>query len=90
MVKQSSGTITRRTGMNDVEIALATMLEWLPWNLGQLWNQTTRKTPRIAGTFVDTAVVPSRDLKRSRNSRDRETASKNLGPSSVRTRAVSS
>ncbi|CAN0537072.1 unnamed protein product [Ectocarpus sp. 12 AP-2014] len=76
--------------MNDVEMALATVVEWFSWNLGRFWNQTTRKTPRIAGTFVDTAVVPSRDFKGSRNNRDRETVSKNLGPSSGRTRAVGS
>ncbi|CAN0391885.1 unnamed protein product [Ectocarpus sp. 12 AP-2014] len=76
--------------MNDVEMALATVVEWFSWNLGRSWNQTTRKTPRIAGTFVDTAVVPSRDFKGSRNNRDRETVSKNLGPSSGRTRAVGS
>ncbi|CAN0417453.1 unnamed protein product, partial [Ectocarpus sp. 8 AP-2014] len=82
MAQQSSETSTRRAGMN--------LLEWLSWNLGLFWNQTTRKTPRIAGTFVDTAVVASRDFKGSRNYRDRETASKILWPSSVRTRAVRS
>ncbi|CAM9174104.1 unnamed protein product [Ectocarpus sp. 4 AP-2014] len=76
--------------MNLMEMALANVLERVSWNFGQIWNRTTRKTPRIAGTFVDTDVVPSRDFKGSRNNRDRETAPKNLGPSSVRTRAVSS
>ncbi|CAN0047976.1 unnamed protein product [Ectocarpus sp. 6 AP-2014] len=90
MAQQSSGTLARRTGMNLMEMALATVLKRLSWNLGQFWNQTTRKTPRIARTFVDTAVVPSRDFEGSSNNRDWETASKNLGPSSVRTRAVSS
>ncbi|CAM9710030.1 unnamed protein product [Ectocarpus sp. 12 AP-2014] len=89
-MQQSGGTLTRRTGMNLMEMALATVPEWLSWNLGQFWNQTTRKTPRIARTFVDTDVVPSRDCKGSRNNRDQETASNNLGPSRVRTRAISS
>ncbi|CAN0014339.1 unnamed protein product [Ectocarpus sp. 12 AP-2014] len=90
VMQQSGGTLTRRTGMNLMEMALATVPEWLSWNLGQFWNQTTRKTPRIARTFVDTDVVPSRDCKGSRNNRDQETASNNLGPSRVRTRAISS
>ncbi|CAN0366993.1 unnamed protein product [Ectocarpus sp. 6 AP-2014] len=90
MAQQSSGTATRRTGMNLMEMASPTVLEWVSLSTGQFWNQTTRKTPRIARTFVDTAVVPSRDFDGSRNNRDWEAASKNLGPSSVRTRAVSS
>ncbi|CAM9374147.1 unnamed protein product [Ectocarpus sp. 8 AP-2014] len=79
--------------MKFTEISLATMVEWLFglfWSLGQIWNQTTRKTPKAGGTLVDTAAVASPDLKGSRNNRDREASSKNLSSSSVRTRAVTS
>lgn len=80
-------------GMNVTETSLGTMLEWpfgLFWSLGQFWNQTTGKTPKIGGTLVDTAAVASPDLKGSRNNRGREASSKNLLSSSVRTRAVTS
>ncbi|CAB1103964.1 unnamed protein product [Ectocarpus sp. CCAP 1310/34] len=90
MAQKSSGTSTRRTGMNLMESALATILEWLLWNCGQIWKQTTRKTPKIVGTFVGSAVVASRDLKGPRSNRDQEVSSKNLSSSSVRTRAVTS
>ncbi|CAN0046382.1 unnamed protein product [Ectocarpus sp. 6 AP-2014] len=76
--------------MNLVEMAFATVLGWLCRNLGHFCDQTTRKTPRIGGTLVDTAIIASRDLTGPRNNRDGDTSSKNLSSASVRTRAVSS
>ncbi|CAM9862386.1 unnamed protein product, partial [Ectocarpus sp. 8 AP-2014] len=78
--------------MNFTETSLATTVEWLFelfWSFGQFWNQTTRKTPRIGGTFMD-SVVAARGLRGSRNNRNQGASSKNLWSSSVRTRAVSS
>ncbi|CAM9209548.1 unnamed protein product [Ectocarpus sp. 12 AP-2014] len=76
-------------GMNLTETSMGTMVErpfGLFWILGQFWNQTTRKTPKIGGTLVDTAALASPDLKGSRNNRDREASSS----SSVRTQVITS
>ncbi|CAM9899668.1 unnamed protein product [Ectocarpus sp. 13 AM-2016] len=79
-------------GLNFTETSLATMVEWvfgLIWSLHQFRSQTTRKTPRIGGTFVD-SVVAARGSRGSRNNRNHGAPSKNLWSSSVRTRVVAS
>ncbi|CAM9786841.1 unnamed protein product [Ectocarpus sp. 4 AP-2014] len=81
-----------RHGIIFAGTSLATMVEWLFglfWSLGQFWDQKTRKTPRIGATYVE-SVVAARGLRSSRNNRNREASSKNLSPSSVPTRAVTS
>ncbi|CAN0404224.1 unnamed protein product [Ectocarpus fasciculatus] len=75
--------------MNVTENLLATILGWLFWNFGRVWNQTVLETPRIGGAFVDTAAVTAGDLKGSRNNPNPGASSNNPSSLSVTTRAAS-